>query len=194
MTNDTDKTKDKTEDKTELILGVEKPIWLATTGPLGERETKIIGWTTTNPVYDNGFIDKGSVLIFSHIYYGPDGEEGLNFMEMRPGSVSQQHTAEFNQKEIDSLIKEHAFTLLELQDIEEMSIVMGEAFIKYFDYIPGKQLSFDAKVFSPKDLYIVMGPEESKLSSHDIKVGEKISLKRLLEIYSTAVGQNLILK
>ena len=184
--------KDNKDDKPEkqLILGVEKPIWLAV-----EKEPtfKILEWTTTKPKYDNGFIDKGSILIFNYIYRSPEGE-GLNFIEIRPGQVSESHFPEFNQTEIDSLTKEDALTLLRLEDIEEISIIMGEVFIKYFDYIAGRQLSFDAKVFSPKDLYIIMGPEEFKLSHNRINVGEKISLKRLLQIYSTAVGQNLVLK
>jgi len=178
-------------DKPELILGVEKPIWLAV-----EKEPtfKILEWTTTKPKYDNGFIDKGAVLVFSHIYSSPEGE-GLNFIEIHPGQVYEKsRMPEFNQIEIDSLTKEGTLTLLRLEDIEEISIMMGEVFIKYFDYIAGKQLSFDAKVFSPKDLYIIMGPEESELSNYRINVGEKISLKRLLQIYSTAVGQNLVLK
>lgn len=182
--------KDDKSEKPELILGVEKPIWLAV-----EKEPtfKVLGWTTTQPKYDNGFIDRGSILIFSHIYSSPEGE-GLNFIEIRPGHVYESRTPEFDQREIDSLTKEGVLTLLRLEDIEEISIMMGEVFIKYFDYITGRQLSFDAKVLSPKDLYIIMGPEESKLSNYRIKVGEKISLKRLIQIYSTAVGQNLVLK
>ena len=182
--------KDDIHEKPELILGVEKPIWLA-----AEKEPtfKVLGWTTTKPKYDNGFIDKGSILIFSYIYSSSEGD-GLNFIEIRPGQVYESHKPEFNQSEIDSLTKEGTLTLLRLEDIEEISIMMGGVFIKYFDYIAEKQLSFDAKVFSPKDLYIIMGPEESRLSDYRINVGEKISLKRLLQIYSTAVGQNLVLK
>ncbi len=147
------------------------------------------------PNYDNGFIDKGSVLIFSYLYPSPEGE-GLNFIEIHPGNGQghESHFPEFNQEEIDFLIKEKALTLLELKDVEEISIIMEDVFIKHFDYIKGRQLSFDTRVFSPKDLYIIMGPEEFKLSHNRIKVGEKISLKRLLQIYSTAVGQNLVLK
>lgn len=178
------KDKDDKTDKPELILGVEKPIWLAITGR----------WTIIKPKYDNGFIDKGSVLIFSNIYSTPSEEDTLNFIIIKPGPEYEPITAEFFQKEIDSLTIEGTLTLLTLENIEEVSIIMGEIFIKYFDYIAGKYLSFDAKVFSPKDLYIIMGPEESKLSNYRIKVGEKISLKRLLQIYSTAVGQNLVLK
>jgi hypothetical protein len=182
--------KDDKPEKPELILWVEKPIWLAV-----EKEPvfKILEWTTIKPKYDNGFIDKGSILIFSYLYSSPEGE-GLNFIEIRPGQEYESRLPEFNQAEIDSLTKEGTLTLLRLEDIEEISIMMGEVFIKYFDYIAGKQLSFDTKVFSPKDLYIIMGPEEFKLSHNRIKVGEKISLKRLLQIYSTAVGQNLVLK
>lgn len=184
------KDKDDKSEKPELILGVEKSIWLATTRPMEDPKYQIIGWTTTRPKYDSGFIDKGTVLIFSHIYSPPDEEEeGLNFMMIRPGPEYESYTAEFLQKEIDSLTKEGTFTLLRLEDIDELSIIMGEAFIKY-----PRHLSFDARVFSPRELYVIMGPEESKLSNHRIKVGEKMSLKRLLEIYSTAVGQNLVLK
>lgn len=172
--------------KPKLILGVEKPIWLAV-----EKEPtfKVIGWTTTKPKYDNGFIDKGSVLVFSHIY---EKYESLNFIEIRPGGVYESHKPEFDQNEIDYLVTEGALTLLTLEDIEEISIIMGEVFIKYFSYIKGIQLSFDAKVLSPKDLYIIIGPEESKISKYKIKVGEKISLKKLLELYSITVGQGLL--
>lgn len=182
--------KDDKSEKPELILRVEKPIWLAV-----EKEPtfKILIWTTTKPKYDNGFIDKGSILVFNYIYQSPEGE-GLNFIEIHPGQEYESHMPEFNQAEIDSLTREGALTLLKLEDIEEISIIMGEVFIKYTDHIEGRQLSFDTNVLSPKDLYIVMGPEESKLSDYRIKLGEKISLKRLLQIYSTAVGQNLVLK
>lgn len=182
--------KDKDDKSPELILGVEKPIWLAMTGPLEEPESKIIGWTTIKPKYDNGFIDKSTVLVFSHIYSTPDEEEeGLNFIMMQPGPEYEATTAEFFQKEIDSLTRDGVFTLLRLENIDEMSIILGEAFIKY-----PRHLSFDAQVLSPRELYVIMGPEESKLSNYRIKVGEKMSLKRLLEIYSTALGQNLVLK
>lgn len=195
MTNTTTNTvkftgsmKDKDDKSPELILRLEKPIWLAMTGPLERPESEIIGWTTTKPKYDNGFIDKGTVLVFSHIYSTPDEEEGLNFIMMQPGPEYDVSTAEFFQKEIDSLTKEGVFTLLRLENIDELSIILGEAFIKY-----SRHLSFD-QVFYPKELYIIMGPEESKLSNYRIKVGEKMPLKRLLEIYSTALGQNLVLK
>ena len=39
-----------------------------------------------------------------------------------------------------------------------------------------------------------MSPEENKRSNGEIKIGEKMSLKSLLDIYSTTVGKGLILK
>ena len=185
-----------TEDKTELILGVEKQIWLATTGSMEVSGSEIIGWTTKKPVYDNGSIDKGSVLVFSNISPEIDTRErqSLEFMIIHTGPVPGDFPAEFYEEEINSLTKEGALKLLELKNIEEISIALGDVLIKFFDYIPGIELSFDAKVLSPKDLFIVMGPDEMKLSKGKIITGEKISLKHLLEIYSIAIGQNLILK
>lgn len=187
--NDDKYHKFEKSERTELILGVQKPIWLATTGPMEEPDTKIIGWTTTKPKYDNGFIDTGTILVFSHIYNIEDKEEGLNFITIRPGPEYDYFTPEFFQKEIDSLTKEGVFTLFRLEDINEISIFQENLFIKYPKY-----LSFDARVLSSKDIYIIMGSEESKLSDNRIYIGEKISLKRLIEIYSAAVGQNLVLK
>lgn len=184
-----------TENKTELILGVEKQIWLATTGPMEESRSEIIGWTTKKPTYDNGFIEKGAVLIFVNISHERNvkGQHPLEFMTIRTGHTPGYFPADFLEKEIDSLTKEGALTLLTKENIEEIAVVLGDTFIKYFDYIPGIHLSFDAKVLSPKDLYIVAGPEEMKLSEGKITTGEKISLRHILEICSIAIGQDLIL-
>lgn len=182
---------DNKDDKPKLILGVKSPIWLSMTGPMEESESKITGWVAIKPEYDNGFIDKDTVLVFNHIYKPPeDGEEGLNFIMIRPGPTYEATTVEFFQKEIEYLTEGGVLEpyLVEV-DIDEMSIVSGNLLIKY----PLK-LSFDDRFFVPKDMYIVMGSEESELSNFRIKVGEKLSLKRLLAIYSTAIGQNLVLK
>jgi len=179
-----------------LILGVEKPIYLAATGPLEESSSEIIGWTTIKPQYDNGFIDKGSVLIFVKISPEEDvrGILPLEFMIIHVGPIPGEFPADFLEEEIDSLTKEGAFTLLNLKDIEEISIVLGKVFTKYPNYIAGKELSFDAKILVPKDLYIIMGPEEMRKSNAKITTGEKISLQHILEVYSTSIGQNLISK
>lgn len=53
--------------------------------------------------------------------------------------------AEFFQKEIDSLTIEGALTLLRLENIEDVSIIMGEIFIKYFDCIVKESINIDNK-------------------------------------------------
>lgn len=179
-----------------LILGVEKPIYLAATGPLEESSSEIIGWTTIKPQYDNGSIDKGSVLLFINISSEEDvrGFQPLEFMIMHIGPIPGEYPADFLQEEIDTLTKEGALTLLELKNVDEISIAIGEVFIKYSDYISGIKLSYDAKVFSPKDLYITMGPNEMRKSDAKITTGEKISLNHIIDVYSSAVGKNLISK
>lgn len=185
-----------TTDAQPLILGVEKTIWLVATGPLEESSSEIIGWTTKEPKYNNGHIDRGSVLLFVGISPEKDTREHqpLEFMIIHVGPVPGEYPADFLEEEIDYLTKEGAFTLLDLENIDEMSIGLGKIFIKYPGYIAERNLSFDAKVLSPRDLYIIMGPEEMIRSNAKIATGEKISLEHLLEVYSTAVGQNLISK
>ena len=51
-----------------------KDIWLATTGPLEESRTEIIGWVSQKPPFDNGHIQKGSKSVFDHMY-----QDALNF-------------------------------------------------------------------------------------------------------------------
>jgi hypothetical protein len=185
-----------TTDIQPLIFGVEKPIWLATTGPLEDSDSEIIGWTTKEPKHKNGHIDKGSVLLFANISPEKDIREKqpLEFIIIHVGQVQGEYPADFLEEEIDSLTKEGVLTLLDLENIDETSIGLGRVFTKYQSYISGRNLSFDARVFSPRDIYIIMGPEEMRRSNAKIATGEKISLEHLLEVYSIAVGQNWISK
>lgn len=176
-----------------LIFNVEKQIWLATTGPLDKSGTEIIGWTSTKPPYDNGSIDKGAILTFVELSPEKDvtGGQPLEFMIIHIGSVPGEYPADFNEGEIDNLIKDGALELLDTENVDEISIVMRNALIKYPKH---PYLIFDTKVISPRDLYITMGPDEMLRSNAKITTGEKISLKHLLEVYSTAVGQNIVSK
>lgn len=61
------------------IIEVHKPIWLA----LKEKEGEAIEWTPNKPKFDNGMIEAGTILHFSHIYQGcgnykPYGEFNLS--------------------------------------------------------------------------------------------------------------------
>ena len=170
------------DNKIRLILGVKKPIWLAVGK---EPEFRVIGWTTRKPIHDNGFIDEGALLIFSHIYKPPENiyperVDALNFMMVIPGSKSEPRFPEFDEKEIESLLEEGALEpYLVWIDIDEISITKGNVFIKY-----PRKISFDERFFVPKEIYLIIGPEESSISGHKLGIGEKISLKQLLEHYS----------
>lgn len=183
-------------DMQPLILGLEKPIYLSATGPIEDSTSEILGWTTTKPPYDNGSIDRGSVLLFSNISHEKDdkGHRPLEFIIIHVGPVPGEYPADFLEEEIESLTKEGALILLDLEDIDEMSIALGKVFTKYPNHTAGKELSFDATISVPRDLYIIMGPEEMRKSNAKIVTGEKVSLKHILDVYLTAVGQNLISK
>jgi len=176
-----------------LILKVEKPIWLATTGPLDKSGTEIIGWTSIKPPYDNGSIGEGAILTFIELFPEKDvtGSQPLEFMITHIGPVPGEYPADLYEEEINRLIQDGALKLLEIENVDEISIVTGNVFIKYSKH---PYLLFDTKVISPRDLYIIMGPDEMMRSNAKITTGEKISLKHILDIYSTAIGQNLMSK
>jgi hypothetical protein len=157
-----------------LILGVEKPIWLATTGPLEETSSEIIGWTTKEPEYNNGYIDKGSVLLFTNIPPEKDtrGQQPLEFIITHVGPVPGEYPTDFLEEEIDSLTKEGVFTLLRLENIDEVSIGLGQIFIKYKNYIAGRNLSFDTRVFSPRHLTFTMDGYFDEIVPVDVYPGE----------------------
>ena len=180
-------TEDKiTEDKIKLILKVVKPIWLKTSD---QEKYQIHEWITTKPPEDLGHIDKDSILIFNRISpYRVENLQPLEFLVVVPGPVDES-TADFFEEEIDNLTKEGALILMGTQNIDEAVITLDEICIKY-----PKDPSFDSPVLLPRDLYIVMTPRESSISTGKIIAGEKVSLKRLIDIYSTAVGKGLILK
>ena len=173
-----------TEDKIKLIIKVVKPIWFKTS----DREKyQIWEWTTIKPSKDVGHIDKDSVLIFNRISpYKVENLQPLEFLVVVTGPVDGS-TADFFEKEIDSLTKEGALVLMGTHDIDEATITLDEICIKY-----PKDPSFDSPVLLPRDLYIVMTPRESGISAGKIIAGEKVSLKRLIDVYSTAIGKGLI--
>ena len=175
-----------TEDKIKLILKVAKPIWLNTS----DREKyQILEWTTIKPPKDVGHIDKDSLLIFNRMSpYRVENLQPLEFLVVVPGPVDGS-TADFFEGEIDNLTKEGALVLMGTHDIDEATITLDEICIKY-----PKDPSFDSPVLLPRDLYVIMTLRESGISAGKIIAGEKVSLKRLIDIYSTAVGKGLILK
>lgn len=171
----------------ELNFLVKEDLWLAAEG----EPFKILGWTTTKPKFDNGHIKKNTALIFSHLY-----KDALNFVMIPPGSQYEAWPAEFLQKEIESLTNEGILVLIKINKITEADITPGFAELTQGPILirESRLFEFNKEAILPKDLYIVMGSRENTQSQGDIVIGEKISLRHILDVYSNAIGQKLILK
>jgi len=172
-------------DKLNFI--VKKDIWLAAE----EEPFKVLEWTTIKPKSDNGHIKKETALIFSHMF-----KDALNFVMIPPGVLYEKWTAEFLQKELESLTNDGALEIIKMNEIVEVSIVPG-----FPELTQGPILIRDSRLFEfnkeallPRDLYIVMGSRENQRSQGEFIPGEKISLRHIIDIYSDAVGKKLISK
>lgn len=174
-----------------MILRVDKKLWLTAIETIDTQ--KIFGWTTIEPSTYIGHIEKDSTLIFTRLSpYIIASKQPLEFMAIGIGPVQSEYPVELFEDEIDILTKEGALKLLETEDIDEMTITLtglGEAFVKY-----PKTRSFDSPVLLLRDLYIVMGSREENISGKEIPIGEKVSLRHILDIYSKVVRDKLILK
>ncbi len=170
----------------ELNFIVKKDIWLA----MEEEPFKIIGWTSIKPKSDNGYIKKETALIFSHMF-----KDALNFVMIPPGMPYDKWTAEFLQKELESLTNDGSLEIIKMNEIVEVSIVPGfPESIQPILIRDSTLFEFNKEALLPKDLYIVMGSRENQQSQGKFVPGEKISLRHILDIYSDAVGKKLISK
>lgn len=175
-------------DKLNFI--VKKDIWLVTE----EEPFKIIGWSSIKPKSDNGHIKKETALIFSHMF-----KDALNFVMIPPGMQYDKWTAEFFQKELESLTNDGALEIIKMNEIVEASIVPGcsecpeltQGLILIRD---SRLFEFNKEALLPRDLYIVMGSRENQRSHGEFVPGEKISLRHIIDVYSDAVGKKLISK
>jgi hypothetical protein len=113
-----------------------------------------------------------------------------------PGSQYEKWTAEFFQKEIETLTDEGALELIKMNEVTEATVTPGFPELTQGILIIRESglFEFSKEAILPRDLYIVMGQRENQQSQGEIITGEKISLRHLLDVYSTAVGQKLILK
>lgn len=171
----------------KLNFLVKQDIWLAAE----EEPFKILGWTTTKPKFDNGHIKKDTALIFSHMY-----KDALNFVMIPPGSQYDKWTAEFLQKELESLTNDGTLEIIIMNEIVEATIVPGFPELTQGPILirESRLFEFTNKAILPRDLYIVMGTRENHQSQGELTTGEKISLIHILDVYSNAVGQKLISK
>lgn len=154
----------------KLILRVEKPIWIDPNDP--EHP-----WTTTpQKVESYDFIDDGSVLIYQNTDRTEEGKLTIVFVVIKPG-VARRYSAGFFQEEIQRFTEEGILTLLNIESVREISIVRGNVFIADPD---GKSYS---RIFLPIDLNVVSTEKEYVMSNHAFQVGEKISMKNILDQY-----------
>lgn len=173
-------------DKLNLI--VKKDLWLAAEP---EPKFKILEWTTIKPKYDNGHIKQNTVLIFSHMF-----KDALNFIMIPSGVQYEKWYAEFLSQEIESLTNEGTLEIIKINEIVEASIVPGFPELTQGPILirPSRLFEFSNEAILPRDLYIVMGQRENTQSKGELIPGEKISLRQLLDVYSTALGEKIISK
>ncbi len=172
----------------KLNFLVKQDIWLAKEI---DPEYKILGWTTTKPTFDYGHIKKDTALVFSHMY-----KDALNFVAISPGVQYEEWYAEFLPQEIESLTNEGAIEIIKINEIVEADIAPGfpELTQGLILIRPSRLFEFTNEAILPNNLYIVMGQRENMQSKGKLIAGEKISLRQLLDVYSTALGEQIISK
>lgn len=172
----------------KLNFLVKEDLWLAIDR---EPEFKILGWTSKKPEADNGHIKKNTALIFSHMY-----KDALNFLMILPGNIYEKWYAEFFQKEIESLSNEGKLEFIEMNEIVEATIAPGFPELTQGPILvrESRLFEYSKKAILPRDLDIIMGQRENMRSKGNIIAGEKISLMHIIDVYSDAVGRNIIKK
>lgn len=101
------------EDKDRLTFLVSKDIWLETAD---KNFGDVVGWTETWPQYDNGYIEKDSILTFDHIF-----EDVLVFKLTKDGIEQSGGNPEFKQEELTNLTKSGVLALLEIDEWPDTS-------------------------------------------------------------------------
>lgn len=171
----------------KLNFLVKKDLWLA----IEEEPFKMLGWTAIKPKSDNGHIKQNTALIFNHMH-----EDALNFVMISPGVQYEEWYAEFLQKEIEYLTNEGILELIYMEEITEAAIVPGFPELTQGAILAriSASFEFDKDAILPRDLYIVMGQRENMQSQGELIPGEKVSLRHILDVYTTAVGRKSISK
>lgn len=152
-----------------------------------------IKWVSKMPSHYISFMKKGTVLLFSGIYRDEIYKEGvqdiIHFIVVSPGPESIIDEVELTIKELESLTESKLLRFTDIKDVKEISITPSGTLIQ-----DPKGWTFNHPVYLPREIYIVMGIQEYKDSDGKLGVGEKISLRHLLSVYSSAIKQGLILK
>ena len=105
------------ENEDELVFLVSKDIWLATARPQdGHIIGSVIGWTETKPQYDNGYIEKGSILTFDHLFKSAFVFAITTGIIEDSEEKGSKDRAEFLEEELRNLTKSGTLALLEIDE------------------------------------------------------------------------------
>lgn len=172
----------------ELSFIVNQDMWRES-----DENDNPIGWTKTKPNRYISFIEGGTVFLFSGIYREEIYKEGIqdviHFIAVPLGPESIIDEVELTIKELTSLTESRMLKFTDIKDVKEISITPSGTLIQ-----DPKGWTFNHPVYLPSDIYVVMGKQEYKDSGGKLGVGQKVSLRTLISLYSNAIRQNLILK
>lgn len=141
-----------------------QPIWLE----LEKEKGEVLDWTVEEPKYSSGYIDKGIILTYSHLYPETpthDMESALNFIVIPDGSI-----AEFFIYEVKKFVNSGVFRMIKSIDINSMVLT------------PNGVIIDDKAILSVNNIDIAMGIDEARRSEY-VGVGDIVSLQDLIKCY-----------
>ena len=162
----------------ELTFIVNKDLWRES-----DEGGMPIRWISTRPKNYISTMEKGTVFLFSGIYK-EEGQDIIHFIAVSPGSDSIIDEVELTIKELQSLTESKLLKFTDIKDVKEISITPSGTLIQ-----DPAGWTFNHPVYLPNEIYIVMGKQEYKDSGGKLGVGNKISLRHLLSVYSSAIRQ-----
>lgn len=167
----------------ELTFRVDQDLWRES-----DEHDMPIRWVPTKPSRYISYMEHGTVFLFSGIYID-EGRDIVHFIAVPPGPESIIDEVELTIDELESLTESRLLRFLDVKDVKEISITPAGTLVE-----EPEGWTFKEPVYLPSDVYIVMGKQEYRNSGGKLGVGQKISLRHLLEVYSIAIKQGLILK
>lgn len=167
----------------ELSFRVNERLWRE-----ADERGMPIRWVSKMPSHYISYIEEGTVFLFSGIYR-EEGQDIIHFIAVPHGPESIIDEVELTIKELESLTESYLLTFTNIKYVKEISITPSGTLIE-----DPETWTFNHPVYFPDEIYIIMGKQEYKNSGGKLGIGKKISLRHLLDIYSMAIKQGLILK
>ena len=160
----------------ELSFRVNKDLWRES-----DEEGMPIRWTSIIPDHYISTMKTGTIFLFSGIYK-EEGQDIIHFIAISPGPDSIIDEVELTIKELESLTESRLLKFTDIKDVKEISITPSGTLVQ-----DPAGWTFNHPVYLPNEIYIVMGTQEYKNSGGKLGVGKKISLSKILLVYSTNI-------